>query len=451
VKRPGLLRTLVGGGALFAVVWLVCLMMWPVRTVRMEDGSFVTVVGVTHGKNHVAKVGTFPARLTSILSPKLFPKWPRAFSARTNTPTDTLMVWLYATNILAHFDDYGSGFTVDTNGVELETCRVLVNQIGPRGNRLFGLAVDVLPRMEKTFTLRLRNVYHWVQNTKQPHPLGEIVFHNPLRTRARPWSGVPAPQRVTTKEFDCELERCELNLDEPIGNPLSMKWQFYEKGAPVSHWKVQRVEMEDATGNRLSQGWNEGPAAYAQGSSAGWFRRSLFPGAGAWKVRAFVMRTANFRSNEVLEVRDMPAPVQPGHGTKLWRTNFNGELLEVGSYLALGQSRLSPPVGFPQLSAPFEDWMVAICGTDDFQERVFLLALEDDRGRAGKGTAKWTANKVLGWHREWEADAKRCTVRLGISQWRVVEFLVEPTVLNTTQPGLITATEHSAAKPQPNE
>ncbi len=293
----------IGGVVLFAVVWLVCLAMWPPRTVRLENGSFVTVAGVTYGKKHVARVGTFRERLATILSPKLFPKWPRAFSVRTNTPTDTLMVWLYATNVLAHFDEFGSGFVVATNGVELETCRVLVNYPGPRGSRLFGLAVDALPRSERTFTLRLRNVYHLVGNAKQPYPLGEITFHNPLRSRARPWRGAPAPQRVTTEEFDCELERCELNLDTPIGNPLSMKWQFFEKGVPVSHWKVQRVEMEDSTGNKLSEGWSDGPAAYTPGSSAGWFRRSLFPGVGAWKVRAFVMGTANFDSNEVCTVR----------------------------------------------------------------------------------------------------------------------------------------------------
>ena len=294
MKRPGLLRTLIGGAVLFAAVWLVCQFMWPMRVVRIENGSFVTVVGVTYGKNHAVKMGTWRERCALLVPRKLFPKWPRSYSARTNTTRDTLMVWLYATNIAANFQIFGSGFGVATNGVELETCRMLVSQPGPRGGGMFGLAVDVLPRAEKTFTLRLRNVYQFVSNTMQPVPLGEITFDNPVRRRARAWKGAPTPQRVTTKEFDCVLERCELNLSTPIGNPLSMKWQFYEQGMPVSHWKVRGVEMEDATGNQLRQEWNDGPAVFSQSSSTGWFRRSLFPGVGAWKVRAMVMRTTNF-------------------------------------------------------------------------------------------------------------------------------------------------------------
>jgi hypothetical protein len=367
--------------------------------------------------------------------------------------------------------------------VEVETTRMLVKESTARHGWVFALAVDAVPRREKQFVLRLRNVYQLVGNTRFPVPLGDITFSNPHRSHVALWRAAPAPQRVVTKEFECELKRCDLHLDTLMGTPLWLDWRFTEGGKPVDHWKVQRIELEDATGNILYQSWWDGPATDREASSAGWVRRCLFPGSGAWKVRAHILRTADFPSNEVVEVRDMPVPLQPGHATTLCRSEVDGGALEIGSYMALSQSRLGvPQIGFPSLDNLHADWVTVLFGTTDLTERTRLVSLEDDRGRPGvltrtwaspeasaptrpfysintiqfwstpgprigaeatlstqftstAPTAPWTAHqtwsdhRLAAWRRDWETNAVSCTLRLGVSRWRVVEFLVEPTLI----------------------
>jgi len=416
------------------LVWAGWFFSWrgPLHWVRLRDGSKMQVVAVTYGKQHRASVGSRREQLARLVPTNIFPSWPRSLSFRTNTPRNTLVVWLCSSNWPAHFDSYGSGLVVGADGLELETCRVLGRARG-NGQELLALAVEAFPRQEPTFTLRLRNVYQWIGNTRQVFPLAETVLKNPLRPRFTPWQAPPAPRTVTTPEFQCELVRCEVNPNQCIGTPLHLEWRFSEAGQPVDHWKVHHVELEDASGNFLRESWVDGPAVASGGPSAGALRRSLWPGAaGAWKVRAFVLRRENFPAHEIWEVRGIPLANDPSYGMHLWRTNLNGEWLEAGPEAAARHSRILPQVfGLPVGNRANEYWTIALFGSQDLQDRTQLLALQDDQGRPGTILESLRITQLRAWRREWEPDTRSLTLRLGASRWRVVEVIVEPTVTKT--------------------
>src|SRR4051812_9594363 len=70
-----------------------------------NNGSTLTVVAVTYGKNHSAVVGNLKQRTAALLPSRLFPRLTRGLSVRTNVPRETFVVWLHWTNA-ASFSPY---------------------------------------------------------------------------------------------------------------------------------------------------------------------------------------------------------------------------------------------------------------------------------------------------------------------------------------------------------
>jgi hypothetical protein len=430
VNRRRLPLALLGGCILLAAAWLVWPEGEPPQTERLKDGSFVTTVAVTYGKKHAASVGTLRERLVGKLPAGLFPKWPRALSLRTNTERDTLVVWLYCTNSLVFNHYYVAGFVAGSNNVEFQTTRILAQGRGFGKGILVGMAVDAFPRQEETFTLRLRSLMSQRDSAEDYPVVAGLTVRNPRRSHADPWHAPPLPQRMVTTEFECELERCQVNVSKGLGTPLSMKWNFHEKAVPEGAWRVKKVELEDSAGNFLTERGELATPGETMGSLQIACSRSLLPGVGAWKVRAYVIRTGGFPSNEIWEVRDIPLINQPGYGQEVWQTNMSGALLELGSSSTLKRGSRSYKLG--SLAGSMNgaaSWVLLSSDSQDVMDRTSLLALVDNRGRAGAGKGGFHGEFFAGWAQEWDAGATSATIRLGVSHWRVVEFLVEPTVV----------------------
>jgi len=422
-------RVLLLIGCLLPVAWLLWSKSALPQTVRMSDGSTVTVVAVTYGKKHGATVGSLGERFAARLPSKLFPKWPRPLSVRTNTERDTLVLWFISTNSLAS-GEFLSWFW-SSNSVEIQISRILTRRSAMGKGVLIGMAVDAFPRRERSLTLGLRSL----GNPQVPPPSGTLTVPNPARAHGQAWRGMPLPQRVVTKEFVCELEKCELNLSKGFDASLSMIWNFYKEGARDWHWRVQTVELEDATGNFLRERCKDfTPASLRERMDFGIlpetgplrtdFARSILPGVGAWKVRAQVIRAGSFQTNEVWEVRDIPLRGQRGYGRQIWQTNIFGTSLKLAS----------PALRFGNST----DWPLLLSSdSQDGLDRTTLVTLVDDQGREpmdrtalSTGRSAFGGDCIAGWICKWSTGATSCTARLGVSHWREVEFLVEPTVID---------------------
>ncbi len=180
------------------------------------------------------------------------------------------------------------------------------NTIGRPGEVAHGWQIRAFPRRNKTLGLRFLSQTpdgSWTN-------AAEFVIRNPACADYPQWTPEPWPSTkrdgnmaVTLSEFQ---SGGRMSGDRGKGDELAaprktrVVFNFAEEGRPVNNWRVQKLTLSDATGNRwfpyldfVNQNFD-----WATNGTVEFFG-GLWPGENAWILEVECVRTAGFPTDEL--------------------------------------------------------------------------------------------------------------------------------------------------------
>ena len=426
-----------GAGALTLglglALWIVPSWSRSPRRVVLPDGSTLTLKSVSFGTNHYAPPAfrNFLLRqVPSGLAAKLRLDRPQLLV----TPTPHLTTWWEWRNRVT--DREPLIFMVDDAGA-----------LGPAGGILpvsgdramYAVIWKSFPRRAETLRLRV----YQTSATRDPKPFAELRLGNPIRRSFAQWSPEPLPnsRRLDDLEFSLVGFQIEMTRGLPgfdwCESPqprATLAFHITCGGRVDQSWRTDGFVLSDATGNEI--GLPGEPPWVADPQTESWFPRGEAVG-GKWVVSflwplwldepAYRLRVefvrqpdAPFPPEDVLEVKAVPVPAADGISMINVGTNLHGfevkPLALVGEHATLpgrehdvfGQTTLEVEV------PPLPDGL-----------RFDVVQVTDDQGQravpmAGAGSQSYGFRIPEG--------ARMVDLKVAVSNRRVVEFLVKPTL-----------------------
>ena len=284
-----------GGLVLLAVAGVVALNteVPPLHTLRLTDGSQLSLVSVTRGRHHRFTVGK-PAerRLEPLLPPDWVARlgWEVSPLAYESPGRDELVFWCKVDG--ANLPDAVT--CLDEAGNETDSGLAQRTQTGfPTGYAAW--TVPVFPRRGKRLGLRF-----WRQSESAVGVLGELWIPNPQPATGPSWTPDQLPLTAHTGDLEVTL------LSLVSGVSASEPWRpapdalncgtrallrVRERGGLPRHWQPVQITCSDANGNRWTADiWC--PPGKSDPLVAVLPR--LWPGEAAWKLRLGFIRNDGF-------------------------------------------------------------------------------------------------------------------------------------------------------------
>ena len=301
---------------------------------RLPDGSVVSLVAVTYGRQHSCTVGSGWQRLANSLFPNRKLWGGRSFYQVT--PQDRLMAWwrfelpqgptwnppFYTACSDEHGCQFGKGTTNWlSSGPAFGS---------PPAVQVVAQQLPIYPRRSATFRLGFFNPWSRRQ-------LAALTASNPFRKNYSSWKAEPYPIRRRTGQVEVTL--LDLAHDQGhLSNQSGARFRITEEGKPTARWEPARLTVEDATGNQVTSE----PVRFARDERS-WFD-GLCTHEAAWKIRMVLAPTYPVRvpPDFTWELRDLavPSPVR--------RTYRDAQFRQAG--IGLGFLFLNTPQGSPPIS-----------------------------------------------------------------------------------------------------
>ncbi len=178
--------------------------------------------------------------------------------------------------------------------------------------------------------------------------VGPFAIKNPLYEEDFPiWQPVPLPQSATNASLIATLEQLQSGLEShhdhnPVSgdpaNPRStrLRFSFRERNQPADQYRLHKLTISDATGNRWSPYLNRlqrgGPAWTTNGVAQ--FVGALWPGEAAWKIELQALRGADFATEEGWSVPPISLPNPATHDDLTNRFQLGDVSIQVANILA---------------------------------------------------------------------------------------------------------------------
>ena len=200
------------------------------------------------------------------------------------------------------------------------------NTLGFMGETAHGWCPQAFPRRGKNLTLRLLGfgkggVWTNYAEFKIPNP----AFDTFTQWTAEPWPATKTngPLAITLTNFESggKMKGARGSGDVDIA-ARSTRWDFNfaEDGTPTTNWRVQKLTIRDATGNKWSPYLNLSATdfTWAKGGHVEMFG-ALWPGEDAWKLDVEAVRTRGFKDDETWTTEvALPAPGTVDAHTNSW-------------------------------------------------------------------------------------------------------------------------------------
>lgn len=152
--------------------------------------------------------------------------------------------------------------------------------------------------------------------------------------------------------------------EQTIPRKTRLVFGFRQKGRPVENWNIQKLTIEDATGNRFS------PYLVRHSQGFSWTTNgtvkllgALWPGENAWKLDVEFVRASGFAADELWE---SPPITLPAVGVD---TNLNAGFQRDGATVQLA-GLAAPGADHP---APFT-WIAKYWGSEE-KDKIVSLAV----------------------------------------------------------------------------
>ncbi len=407
----------------------------------MPDGTVIMVAGADYGTNHV--LGSRFMRWAASTPPgvqaglkKLF--GPHAVPPRTlATATPTLVVWLDSPPGRGRPSTATSSceaYLADTNGFVSGADQYLWPGFGmpvslqfsafPRRERFLGLHMfyrDTQGKMSDCGTLNLPNPEYRNYPQWKPETLPVTRRAGDVEATLKQF-GTGQGQDMNYTTLPDGSQALEFRREDHWSSPNQTAFRLGLKslGDTNQLWRVDHVEVSDATGNTLPSAgvsWGMG------GGDIYEFNPGLWADEAAWKLRCEIKRTQGFASNEIMTFKNVPLPEMSKTNHLGWSSNLNGVTVTF-DYI----SRRPPPTDANgawngnQLSAA-HFLMKGLTNDLHFD----LVETRTDTGtKVQSPSSSWSDGQWQEHGLDIPADAKSLDFTFAVHQGRWVEFMVKP-------------------------
>ncbi|GEM_PF-6295456 len=172
-------------------------------------------------------------------------------------------------------------------------------------------------QMETAFSFEFQNapvtaetlycrIYGIQKGFKKPIPyaLADFSFPNPLRLRVQPWKAEPLPATRIIGPLTVELMGVNSGPPEAVQSTgySKLSLRVFEKGVGTYQWRLIGIECSSVLGDSY----------YGFGSAIGTndIKGTLWKCLAPWKIKVSLIRDADFRPGEIIEIRDIPIPAE---------------------------------------------------------------------------------------------------------------------------------------------
>jgi hypothetical protein len=416
----------------------------PLPAITLTNGTKLTLLGVTHGKHHVAP------HYEAIGGNLRTGNW-------IDRANDTTVVWLEIEHDPAQSPSYAL-LVSDKAITDCITSEVATRCHVKTGVEVHGFVLQAYPRWDTNILLRVASAYGH-ELSKEP-----FIINNP---DLRPFGGALTLKPLPNTQSDGDVEVTLTNLvtgaplppyqrqnntsqDDPQSKCVRIGFDFKQKGQSVTNWRPWLVDLSDTAGNHLETTMqfqdndfmrqhtipSAHPLVYGPNDDykGYYFKPGLWPDEPAWKVRLEFTRTSGFSDDEILTLTNIP--VRRGD-QKDWDAEWTWEPGQtdssIGNYTVSGITfKLFPPLLRPD---PYQtnqlrlDVIMRSNPRPDLNRiRIALLGATDDQGRElwdPFGPAAWY-NSTFEFTNPHE-DLKALNLKFAVHKSRFVEFVVKPT------------------------
>ncbi len=389
------------------------------QVVRFSDGRQFTLRAVTYGTKHHFVVGPVWKKMIEPILPAQW-KWRIGLQfADRQFDAPMLVFW-------------GQWSGMKT-GVLPTTMAAVADESGEIAQRMAGEIVAYASNSQPYVAWNCPNYprrnqrlhFHLYEMEGQQRKLiADLKVRNPGLRRYPVWE--PAPFPITKREGDTEFALINFTPGELIpnrtGQPrvtvvtgLTAIFRVTQNGRPDDAWRVESVEVSDATGNKFTS--FEPPSVSVGDFQVFGFTGTLWPKETSWKLKTEFARTRNFESNEIFSVHEMAL----GKSTDPARLAPDASMAKVGvADIILQRIPFSPNPYVPirrngqltlQISLPTKGL------------RATLLSVVDERGQTVLHNAGLVTPDSIRFDLEMPPDAVSLNFSFAVQRSRFVEFV----------------------------
>jgi hypothetical protein len=414
------------------------------RSVRLPDGSTITLKSVTFGTNHCAPPHVLNRLLDQLPAPWLS-RLHLVPPLRFDCAEPRICFW-FATQsppgapTASRFHAAGRLRLVDDSGVEQREA----GWLGWRGIaadtptlHLEALSPAVFPRRQRFLRLRLDGggLMTGAEATPNSRTEVELAIPNPRHADWPEWKPASLPASATCGDLEFTLTSLVIDLLPTPTTPASRtarspgttaRFSIIDGDKPSRDWQVDRIHVEDATGNTATlmttANWRpircdtDGPTEVVT------FPWPLWLDEPAHRMRVEFVRKpdATFPPSELLEVTAVPVPPSDGISMINARTNLLG--YELGLLAWVGEHATLPGREhdvFGQTTLEVEVPPLP----DDL--RFDVVRVLDDSGHP-VASVPGAGGRSYGF--QIPATARMLDIRVALTKRRVAEYFVKPAV-----------------------
>jgi hypothetical protein len=419
------------------------------QTARLRDGTTLTITGVTFGTNHL---------VPQTQKQRLLARLPGFIRTRFNIDTDQetygtrsfnerpmLCVWYTL--------DRASPATPGSVPIEDSLDLSILDGSGApsvAGAMTFMSSATAQCFGFKTFPRRERKIKLLVQQEDSAHkdkyqPVATFEFGNPADHRYPEWRPGPRVAANNTGTLKAELKSLRVGpayLIEKARAPYSLPEQDYELAlefsqneVPSTDWRVESVEISDATGNVMES--NPGQPRVEGRTLWMWGGSTLFPDGSAWKLRFRVSRLPSTSqlppSSELFIFKNVPIPaVGQGNAPALTSRIFDN-IVSLDAVVSRNGSVSSPKLNFTEGGGLAANEMYIMTRREPAMADGSLILTElSAGGRVLTNNVKNPGSPISGsfWFRVTKpTNASTCDLTMALQKCEFIEFMAAPEVV----------------------
>jgi hypothetical protein len=413
------------------------------QTVRLPDGTELTILKVSYGTNHVSPAlipksifDHLPKKLTETLG--LSPRLTRSSSE------PTLGLWFKWRNSSPTFPQSNYAITMsDESGFESAGPDLWVGGSRPS---VQGETFHSFPRRSPKIHLHAYLPSKWTGSGPQPPThVGEFEFANPAFAEYPVWKTGPTTVRSSSGDFEATVREFRVGANTNVGptfrgmygdNWLICDGTFTAKyrGQIATNWHVKSVCLSDASGNRVFPNfWMNQPPWAAELSCH--FGPALWPDGSVWKVSTEFSRlpTSEFQADELVTFKNVPVPAPYAASYGHWKTNLQGLTFTLDGVAGVGATLTN----VDQTSLPNKvSEIVATLVPTANSGNLALIRIVSNLGSNIKPEQSYPPidGKTHEFGVTFPTNTTTVDITFAVHKSRFLEFMLKPEVVGTNQP-----------------
>ena len=284
------------------------------QVITFKDGSKLTLIGVTYGKNHVAPKIKIGGKLT------------RGSGAQMNSADNALVVWVeYQHKASQNRNQYPNYqfFIYDKAGTACVGNYTTTQSQVNNAVSILGYMFNAYPRWDNKMIVRVASN----GNGNRQVAKEQFVISNPKHVSVTQWTPEAMPDKKTDGDLAVTLTKLDAGArgfngmgspKDPMSKAVLAVFHTEQNGVTATNWQPVGIATSDASGNHAqNNSWST--SRDANGDATMTYQWGLWPDQ-PWKLRVEMSRTAGFSADEFWSVTNVP--VLPGNQQDMYNYNY---------------------------------------------------------------------------------------------------------------------------------